>query len=113
MESLRARTPDRDAGSPSSRPAQTNFDRALPSAQSDLARNLIKDPYTFDFLGITDAANERTIEQGLVARLRDFLLELGVGFAFLGNQYRLEVEGDEFFIDLMIYHTKLQCSVCC
>lgn len=91
--------------------AQTNFDRALPAAQSDLARDLIKDPYTFDFLGITDATNERAIEKGLVARLRDFLVELGVGFAFLGNQYRLEVEGDEFFIDLLFYHTKLHCYV--
>ncbi len=91
--------------------AQTNFDRALPAAQSDLARDIIKDPYTFDFLGITDAANERTIEQGLVTKLRDFLVELGVGFAFLGNQYRLEVEGDEFFIDLLFYHAKLHCYV--
>ena len=91
--------------------AQTNFDRALPAAQSDLARDIIKDPYTFDFLGITDATNERAIEKGLVTRLRDFLVELGVGFAFLGNQYRLEVEGDEFFIDLLFYHTKLHCYV--
>ena len=91
--------------------AQTNFDRALPAPQSDLARDLIKDPYTFDFLGITDATNERAIEKGLVTRLRDFLVELGVGFAFLGNQYRLEVEGDEFFIDLLFYHTKLHCYV--
>lgn len=91
--------------------AQTNFDRALPSPQSDLARDIIKDPYTFDFLGITDATNERAIEKGLVERLRDFLIELGVGFAFLGNQYRLEVEGDEFFIDLLFYHARLHCYV--
>jgi predicted nuclease of restriction endonuclease-like (RecB) superfamily len=91
--------------------AQTNFDRALPALSSDLARDIIKDPYTFDFLGITDATNERTIEKGLVARLRDFLVELGVGFAFLGNQYRLEVDGDEFFIDLLFYHTRLHCYI--
>lgn len=91
--------------------AQTNFDRALPSPQSDLARDIMKDPYAFDFLGITDVTNERAIEKGLVTRLRDFLVELGVGFAFLGNQYRLEVEGDEFFIDLLFYHTKLHCYV--
>ncbi|MBL8398055.1 MAG: DUF1016 family protein, partial [Candidatus Accumulibacter sp.] len=91
--------------------AQTNFDRALPSPQSDLARDLLKDPYTFDFLGITDAASERAIEKALVTHLRDFLIELGVGFAFVGSQYRLDVEGDEFFIDLLFYHTRLHCYV--
>jgi len=91
--------------------SQTNFDRALPSPQSDLARDILKDPYTFDFLGITDASNERTIEKALLLRLRDFLIELGVGFAFVGSQYRLEVEGDEFFIDLLFYHTRLHCYV--
>ncbi len=91
--------------------AQTNFERALPAPQSDLARDLLKDPYTFDFLGLTDATNERTIEHGLIANLRNFLVELGVGFAFVGNQYRLEVEGDEFFIDLLFYHTRLHCYV--
>jgi predicted nuclease of restriction endonuclease-like (RecB) superfamily len=73
--------------------AQTNFDRALPSPQSDLARDILKDSYTFDFLGITDASNERTIEKALVLRLRDFLIELGVGSAFVGSQNRLEVDG--------------------
>ena len=73
--------------------AQTNFDRALPSPQSDLARDILKDPYTFDFLGITDTSNERPIEKALLLRLRDFLMELGVGFAFVGSQYRLEVDG--------------------
>jgi predicted nuclease of restriction endonuclease-like (RecB) superfamily len=91
--------------------AQNNFDRALTSPQSDLARDLLKDPYTFDFLGLTDAANERAIENGLITHLRDFLVELGVGFAFLGNQYRLEVEGDEYFIDLLFYHARLHCYV--
>ncbi len=91
--------------------AQTNFERTLPAAQSDLARDIIKDPYAFDFLGITDASNERAIEKALVARLRDFLIELGVGFAFVGSQYRIEVEGDESFIDLLFYHLKLHCYV--
>jgi predicted nuclease of restriction endonuclease-like (RecB) superfamily len=91
--------------------AQNNFDRALTAPQSDLARDLLKDPYTFDFLGLTDAANERAIENGLITHLRDFLVELGVGFAFLGNQYRLEVEGDEYFIDLLFYHARLHCYV--
>lgn len=90
---------------------QNNFDRTLPAPQSDLAREIIKDPYAFDFLGITDATNERTIEKALITRLRDFLIELGVGFAFVGSQYRIEVEGDESFIDLLFYHTKLHCYV--
>jgi predicted nuclease of restriction endonuclease-like (RecB) superfamily len=91
--------------------AQTNFARTLPAPQSDLARDIIKDPYAFDFLGITDASNERAIEKALVERLRDFLLELGVGFAFVGSQYRIEVEGEESFIDLLFYHLKLHCYV--
>jgi hypothetical protein len=84
---------------------------ALPSPQSDLARDILKDPYTFDFLGITDTSNEHTVEKALVLRLRDFLIELGVGFAFVGSQYRLEVDGDEFFMDLLFYHTRLHCHV--
>ena len=91
--------------------SQNNFDRTLPLPQSDLARDIVKDPYTFDFLGITDASNERAIEKALIARLRDFLIELGVGFAFVGSQYRIEVEGDESFIDLLFYHLKLHCYV--
>lgn len=91
--------------------AQHNFARTLPAHQSDLARDMVKDPYAFDFLGITDASNERTIEKGLVAHLRDFLIELGVGFAFVGSQYKLNIEDDEFYIDLLFYHTKLHCYV--
>jgi predicted nuclease of restriction endonuclease-like (RecB) superfamily len=91
--------------------AQNNFDRTLPAPQSDLARDLIKDPHAFDFLGITAAVNERQIEQSLLNHLRDFLIELGVGFAFVGSQYKLDIEGDEFYIDLLFYHLKLHCYV--
>lgn len=77
--------------------AQTNFTRTLPAPQSDLAQNLLKDPYAFDFLTLGQAAHERDVERGLIRHLREFLLELGVGFAFMGNQYRLEVGGEEFF----------------
>lgn len=91
--------------------AQHNFERTLPSPQSDLARDVMKDPYTFDFLGITDASNERHIEKSLINHLRDFLIELGVGFAFVGSQYKLDIEGDEFYIDLLFYHTRLHCYV--
>jgi predicted nuclease of restriction endonuclease-like (RecB) superfamily len=91
--------------------AITNFDRALPQPQSELAQALIKDPYNFDFLGLGDQAKERDLENALLLHMRNFLLELGVGFAFLGNQYHLEVEGDDFFIDLLFYHTRLRCYI--
>ncbi len=91
--------------------APNNFARTLPALQSDLARDVIKDPYNFDFLGLLEPTNERIIEKGLVAHLRDFLIELGVGFAFVGSQYRLEVAGQEFFVDLLFYHTRLHCYV--
>jgi predicted nuclease of restriction endonuclease-like (RecB) superfamily len=91
--------------------AQTNFTQTLPSPQSDLAIDLLKDPYSFDFLGILESTNERTIEKALIEHLRDFLIEMGVGFAFIGSQYRLEVVGHEFYIDLLFYHTRLHCYV--
>ena len=91
--------------------AQTNFVNTLPAPQSDLARDLIKDPYIFDFLGLLEPTNERQIEKALINNLKDFLIELGVGFAFVGSQYRLEVVGQEFFIDLLFYHTRLHCYV--
>ncbi|MBD2259456.1 PDDEXK nuclease domain-containing protein [Pseudanabaena sp. FACHB-2040] len=91
--------------------AVTNFDRTLPTPQSDLAQQLIKDPYNFDFLSLGADAQERDLEKALVERIKDFLLELGVGFAFVGSQYRLEVEGDEYWIDLLFYHLKLRCYI--
>ncbi len=91
--------------------AITNFERTLPDLDSDLTRQLIKDPYNFDFLTLGENVKERDLEQALVARIRDFLLELGMGFAFVGSQYRLEVEGDEYFIDLLFYHLKLHCYI--
>jgi predicted nuclease of restriction endonuclease-like (RecB) superfamily len=91
--------------------AQNNFGNTLPAPQSDLAREIIKDPYTFDFLSILEPINERQIEKALINHLKDFLIELGVGFAFVGSQYRLETAGQEFFIDLLFYHTRLHCYV--
>jgi predicted nuclease of restriction endonuclease-like (RecB) superfamily len=84
--------------------AVTNFPQRLPSPQSDLARDTLKDPYIFDFLGLTEDAQERDIERGLTQHITRFLVELGAGFAFVGRQYRLEVAVDEFFIDLLFYH---------
>lgn len=91
--------------------AITNFERHLPAPQAQLALAALKDPYLFDFLGLGDEAHERDIENALIRHITRFLLELGAGFAFLGRQYRLEVGGDEFFIDLLFYHTRLKCHV--
>lgn len=91
--------------------AITNFERTLPPERSDLSRQILRDPYNFSFLTLDAAAQERDLERALVERIRDFLLELGVGFAFVGSQYRLDVEGDEYFIDLLLYHLKLHCYV--
>ena len=91
--------------------AVTNFEVSLPKPQSDLARESLKDPYRFDFLGLTDEAQEREIEHTLVKHVTEFLLELGSGFAFVGRQVMLDVGGDEFFIDLLFYHLKLRCYV--
>lgn len=91
--------------------AITNFERTLPAPQSDLARSLLKDPYVFDFLSLGPQAQERDLERALVERLRDFLLELGKGFAFVGRQYHLEVGGEDFYLDLLFYQLRLRCFV--
>ncbi len=91
--------------------AITNFERTLPAPQSDLAQQITKDPYTFDFLMLGEDAHERELERGLLGHLRNFLLELGVGFAFVASQYRLEVGGTDFFVDLLFYHLTLRCFV--
>lgn len=91
--------------------AITNFKNTLPAPQSDLAQQIVKDPYNLDFLSLTGAVQERELEQALVERIRDFLLELGVGFAFVGSQYRIEVAGNEYFLDMLFYHLQLRCYV--
>jgi len=91
--------------------AVTNFNRALPLPQSDLAQQVTKDPYNFDFLMLGPDAHERDLERGLLEHLRTFLLELGVGFALVGSQYRLEIGGEDFFIDLLFYHLKLRAYI--
>ena len=91
--------------------AVTNFDLRLPTPQSDLAQESLKDPYRLDFLGLGKEAEERAIEKALVKHITDFLIELGAGFAFVGRQVPLEVGGDDFFIDLLFYHLKLRCYV--
>jgi len=88
-----------------------NFNLTLPSPQSDLVREVLKDPYKLDFLGVGDEAQEREIEKGLVKHITHFLLELGKGFAFVGQQYHVEVGNEDYYIDLLFYHIKLKCYV--
>ena len=89
----------------------TNFERRLPSPQSELAVQTMKDPYVFDFIPFKEDMLERDIEQALVRDVTKLLLELGTGFAFLGNQYHLNVGGDDFYIDLLFYNLNLRCYV--
>lgn len=91
--------------------ALSNFKTKLPQPQSDLANQMLKDPYCFDFLSLSQKYNEKELEDWLTEQLTRFLLELGTGFSFIGRQYRLEIGGDEFFIDLLFYHVKLHCYV--
>jgi len=84
--------------------APSNFRAQLPAADSELAQQLTRDPYVLDFLDLTAPAAEKDLEAALMARLQDFLLELGHGFAFVGRQYRFAVDGDEFYIDLLFFH---------
>lgn len=91
--------------------AITNFPSALPPVESDMAAQVFKDPYLFDFLGTADPRREREVEQALVNHVQKFLLELGAGFAFVGKQMPLEVGDQDFLVDLLFYHLKLRCFV--
>ncbi len=91
--------------------ALTNFKATLAPPHSDLAQQTLKDPYVFDFLTLGPDAQERDLERGLLGHVRDFLLELGVGFAFVGSQVHLEVGGEDFYVDLLFFHLRLRCFV--
>ena len=91
--------------------AISNFNQALPPADSDMAAQIFKDPYLFDFLGTADPRKEREVEQALVDHIQKFLLEMGAGFAFVGRQVLLEVDDQDFYLDLLFYHLKLRCFV--
>jgi predicted nuclease of restriction endonuclease-like (RecB) superfamily len=91
--------------------ALTNFKRTLPAPQSELAQQIVKDPYNFDFLTLGPEAHERQLEIALIEHVRQFLVELGMGFAFVGSQYPLEVGGQEFRLDLLFYHLRLRAFV--
>lgn len=91
--------------------ALSNFKQTLPSIQSDLAQQTLKNPYVFDFLGIEEEMKERDLEKALIQHLKKFMLELGKGFAYMGNQYNLNVDGSDYFLDLLFYNTHLHCYV--
>jgi predicted nuclease of restriction endonuclease-like (RecB) superfamily len=91
--------------------AVTNFRATLPEPDPELAQQLIKDPYTFDFLTLTQHARERELGSGLLGHLRDSLVELGAGFALVGSQMPLEVGGEDYRLDPLFYHVKLRCYV--
>jgi predicted nuclease of restriction endonuclease-like (RecB) superfamily len=91
--------------------ALSNFKKALPSPQSDLAQQITRDPYQFGFLSLSQRFRERELETQLVSHVKDLLLELGKGFAFIGSQVHLVVAGEDYFLDLLFYHAKLHCYI--
>ncbi|MBU3658265.1 MAG: DUF1016 domain-containing protein [Flavobacteriales bacterium] len=91
--------------------AITNFKQALPETQSDLAKALLKDPYNFEFIALSEKAHEKDLEKKLVQHISEFLLELGKGFAYMGRQFLLKVGNKEYRTDLLFYHTKLKCYI--
>jgi predicted nuclease of restriction endonuclease-like (RecB) superfamily len=91
--------------------AVTNLERTLPAPQSELVSEVLKDPYNFDFLTLGKEFSERDLHQSLLTHIRDFLMELGVGFAFVGSEHHLEVGDQDFYIDLLFYHLHLRCYV--
>ena len=91
--------------------AITNFDRTLPAPQSELAKQMLKDPYIFDFMTLATPFSERELELELIKHVEKFLIELGAGFAFVGRQYKLDISDKEFSIDLLFYHLKMRCYI--
>ena len=91
--------------------SNNNFDVMLPPKDSDLVNNTIKDPYIFDFITLRDDYKERELENALITKIRNMLLELGKGFSFVGNQYKITVDNEDFYIDLLFYHLDLRCYI--
>lgn len=90
---------------------QTNFDKALSEKIKNRAKLAVKDEYTFDFLELGEEHSERELETAIMARLNRFLVEMGGAFSFMGNQARLEIDGNEYFIDILLYHRRLKCLI--
>lgn len=91
--------------------AISNFELTLPEEQSDLAQQITKDPYNFDFMTLREKYNEKQMKDALMQNITDFLLELGTGFSFVGREYRIDVAGTELFIDMLFYNIRLHCYV--
>ena len=89
----------------------TNFENTLPDIQSDLAIQTIKDPYVFDFIALKGQVKEKQIEEAMIEKIKNVLIELGNGFAFVGNQYKITVSDTDYFIDLLFYHLELRCYI--
>ncbi|MBO1054329.1 MULTISPECIES: YhcG family protein [unclassified Dolichospermum] len=90
---------------------QTNFNKTVPTEIRNQLKLAVKDEYTFDFLELADEHSERQLEQAILTRVEPFLQEMGGLFAFIGSQYRLEVDDEEYFIDILLYHRRLKCLV--
>lgn len=88
-----------------------NFKSTLPAIDSDLVNNTLKDPYIFDFISLRNNYKEKDLEKSMISRIKDVLLELGSGFSFVGNQYKLTVGGIDYYLDLLFYHLKLRCYI--
>ena len=91
--------------------SSNNFKLALPDADSDLANNTIKDPYIFDFLTLRENYKEKELETAMLKRIKDVLVELGKGFSFVGNQYKISTDNNDYYIDLLFYHLDLRCYI--
>lgn len=91
--------------------SSNNFKISLPKINSDLANNTIKDPYIFDFLTLKENYKEKELEKAMIEKIRDVLVELGKGFSFVGNQYKISTENNDYFIDLLFYHLDLRCYI--
>lgn len=91
--------------------SSNNFRMSLPDINRDLANNIIKDPYVFDFLTLKENYKEKELEQAMIDKIRDVLIELGKGFSFVGNQYKVSIENNDYFIDLLFYHLDLRCYI--
>lgn len=89
----------------------TNFNEKLPLPQSELARNIMKDPYIFELEGIKDDYIEKDIENAMLEKIKNVLLELGKGFSFVGSQYKISTENQDYYIDLLFYHLELRCYI--
>ena len=91
--------------------SSNNFNTLLPPLDSDLVNNTIKDPYIFDFITLEGNYKEKELEKAMIARIKDVLLELGKGFSFVGNQYKISTDKNDYYLDLLFYHLELQCYI--